>query len=266
MTLEWFRRIVRERLGYRSRPYRLASRLLTDGTTIAREGAGTFFILRKIRRSQASPRDAVPVRFRSLDHPILIRPGTCDLGAAVDNLVRLEYGRYPPRDAPRVLVDGGAYIGDTSAFFLSRYPGLTAWSLEPDATSFAAAVRNIAPYGTRAHVLQSALCAVSGQVCVSGTEIAARVGSGSGTTVPAITIEQLLEIIPEKFIDILKLDIEGAETEIFEHSPERWLPFVGMIIVETHGPESSRAMEGAMRNNGWSIRRYRNLYYCWPER
>lgn len=264
MTLEWLRTTMRGALGYRSWPYRVASRLLTDCTIIAREGLRTFVMLRKIRMSGTNEADAVPVHFRSLKYPILIRPGTCDLGAAIDNLVRFEYGRYPPRRTPLILVDGGAYIGDTSAFFLSRYPNLTAWSIEPDPTSFAAAARNLKPYGTRANLIQAALCARAGQVRVSGAEIAASVGSETGTEVPAITIEDLLQNIPRKFIDILKLDIEGAETAIFLDCPERWMPRVGMMIVETHGPDSCAAMEKAMRENSWSYRPYRNLYYCWP--
>ena len=48
-----------------------------------------------------------------------------------------------------------------------------------------------------------------------------------------------------EFIDILKLDIEGAELEVFETS-ESWIGKVGMLAVETHDrfrPGCSKAFE-----------------------
>lgn len=231
--------------------------------TIYREGFGMFRKLQSLGRS-SKPGAPVSLRFRSLKHPLLIRPGTSDVGAALDNIVRQEYGRYPPRQTPRVLVDAGAYIGDTSAFFLNRYPTLKCWSLEPNPTSFALAARNLAPYGDRANVMQVALSGESGKVWISGSEVGARIGSGEGTEVPAMTVADLLKLIPYKFIDILKLDIEGAEFDVFSRLPDQWLSSVGMIIIETHGPETSRIVKSRMAENGWSMRRYRNLYYCWP--
>jgi Methyltransferase FkbM domain len=35
-------------------------------------------------------------------------------------------------------------------------------------------------------------------------------------------------------IDILKLDIEGAEKKVFESGYEQWLPKVKVLIVELH--------------------------------
>ena len=35
-------------------------------------------------------------------------------------------------------------------------------------------------------------------------------------------------------VDILKIDIEGSEKEIFEQGFEEWLPFTKILIVETH--------------------------------
>jgi hypothetical protein len=35
-------------------------------------------------------------------------------------------------------------------------------------------------------------------------------------------------------LDVLKLDIEGSEKEVFEKNVEEWLPRTKMLIVEVH--------------------------------
>ena len=52
--------------------------------------------------------------------------------------------------------------------------------------------------------------------------------------VKAITIPALLRQLELNYIDILKLDIEGAERELFEGGTESWLGSVGQIIIELH--------------------------------
>jgi hypothetical protein len=53
-------------------------------------------------------------------------------------------------------------------------------------------------------------------------------------SIESITID---EIIAEKkwdYIDILKIDIEGAELNLFSSNYEKWLPKVKILFIETH--------------------------------
>jgi hypothetical protein len=84
--------------------------------------------------------------------------------------------------------------------------------------------------------------------------------------VETVTIPRLLERFPGGRVNILKMDIEGAEDEIFRDDPGIWLPNIDCIIVETHGPEITRNVHDALLRNGWTWKRYRNLYYCKPLR
>ena len=52
-------------------------------------------------------------------------------------------------------------------------------------------------------------------------------------TVKSVTIENLLHQFELEKIDILKVDIEGAEKEIFDHS-KNWIEKVDSIIIELH--------------------------------
>jgi hypothetical protein len=52
-------------------------------------------------------------------------------------------------------------------------------------------------------------------------------------SVPSVTIDTIMRDHNLDFIDILKLDIEGAEKEVLEFS-SNWIHKVGILIVELH--------------------------------
>ena len=47
-------------------------------------------------------------------------------------------------------------------------------------------------------------------------------------------MEELLDEAGIETLDLLKMDIEGAEFEVLTMAPERWLKRVRMIMVELH--------------------------------
>lgn len=61
--------------------------------------------------------------------------------------------------------------------------------------------------------------------------------------VNAISITSLLEKHHIQCVDILKLDIETSEKQVFMQNYEAWLPRVKMIIIEFH----DRIEEGCAR-------------------
>jgi FkbM family methyltransferase len=53
-------------------------------------------------------------------------------------------------------------------------------------------------------------------------------------SIPAFSITSIMQEQKWATIDLLKLDIEGSEKEVFEKNYESWLPHTKMIIVEVH--------------------------------
>jgi hypothetical protein len=56
-------------------------------------------------------------------------------------------------------------------------------------------------------------------------------------------------------IDILKIDIEGSEKEVFEHGSERWLNATNCVITELHDnlkPGTSKVFFTAMGRFNWN--------------
>ena len=257
--MELIRRFLRGRLGGRSVLYQYASRLYSRVAITYREGPLMAGILNRIARAPQGQMELV--KFKNLAHPFFLRPGTHDVATAINTFVRSEYGQINKNWQPKTLVDAGAYIGDTSAYFLSRFPELNVLALEPNPENFAVAKRNLAPYGSRVAVLPFALSSNEGSVHFSGGGTGGSI-SDDGITVTATSIPQILERIPGQRISLLKLDIEGAEETLFSTAPERWLTSVDRIIVELHGPRIIKSVLNVLAQHHWAVRPYRSVWYC----
>jgi hypothetical protein len=72
---------------------------------------------------------------------------------------------------------------------------------------------------------------------------------------------EVLRQSPSGTIDILKLDIEGAEYEILR-PPTPWLASVNCIVIELHGEAAHRDIPVWLSNAGFTVERHRSLLFC----
>lgn len=201
-------------------------------------------------------------RFRRLIHPFAYRLNESDKNVVMQNIVRGEcVGGSLPSSA-NFIVDGGGYIGDSAAVFLSLYPKATCMVFEPSSNAELAA-RNLSPYGSRA-VLKQAMLARD-----KGAFEMIEAGTGS-KTVPSFdgkgrfevwTMNEVLLVSPTGTIDILKLDIEGAEYQLLK-PPTPWLSSVRCLVLELHGEAAHRDIPGWLQASGFSVERHRSLLFC----
>lgn len=235
---------------------------MADSLAILRsDGFSTWRTLRGLRRHSYAARSATPVRMKQLRHPFYIRPGTVDFGAVVNNVCREEYGQVACNQAPAWMIDAGAYIGDTTAYFLSRYSSLRAVALEPNPETFEIARRNLDPYGERAILIQQGLFSSDGVQCFDGVDTGVAI-SATGHAVECTSISSIVERFHIDRIDILKMDIEGAEEAIFASNPEKWLSIVDMLIIEIHGRHLIPPIIEKLNKSGFSTSKYRSVWYC----
>lgn len=141
---------------------------------------------------------------------------------------------------PKLIIDGGANIGLTSAYFAYSYPKAEVLAVEPERSNFQLLVKNTSAFNNIMPI-QGALWNRNGTVQIKNAnveKVAFQVDestTGEETqTVQALTIDKLLEISGADAIDILKLDVEGAEVEIFGANYDNWLPKTKTIIIELH--------------------------------
>jgi FkbM family methyltransferase len=257
--VENLRKWVRDRVGYKSWAYRLASEVLNQVLIFSSVGPRMAVQLLRIRMKRQQ--EEVSIDFPMLQYPFLIRSKTTDLETVINNFIRREYGQLPRDFSPRVIVDAGAYIGDTSAYFLTKYPKAHVIALEPAPESFRLAARNLSPYGKRVTLRQAALGPTRGNARISGIGTGARI-SELGEDIAITTVADLLEGTQDGRIDLLKMDIEGAEREVLCTTAIEWLDRIDMIIVETHGDEIERDVLAVLDSHGWERWRHRNLWYC----
>lgn len=259
--MEFFRKIARRILGYNSWVYKRGSYLLNFLMTVYHEGINTWWTLSKLDQKKHFGELPCPIFMKKLLFPINIRPGTQDIGTILNNVVREEYGQLYLSNSPKWMIDAGAYIGDTAAYFLSKYKNLKTICLEPNPSNFEMAKLNLQPYGDRAILLKKGLYSTNRSQHFSGDQTGGSICS-SGFEVECITISKILEhyLIPR--IDILKMDIEGSEENIFSSKPENWLNKVGVLIVELHSPQIESLVLRILDDNGFTMNQYRSVWYC----
>lgn len=180
---------------------------------------------------------------------VWLRPGTSDLLVYRDVVVRDNYGGVRlPRNA--VVLDCGANIGLVTATLLSRHPEARALAIEPDPENFALCCRNLAAFGDRVTTLRAAIWNESGWMRLAGGGAgtwASRVEPGAGD-VEALTIESAVGRLGVETIDLLKLDIEGAEANILA-SDTSWLRTINCLMVELESDQARLAFNDVMRRH-----------------
>ena len=171
------------------------------------------------------------------NHKVHLRIDTSDFCAYRDVLI-FKTKSYDPNLAgfsPHTIVDAGAHIGITSILFALKYPMAKIIAVEPEDANFAALVRNTAPYKTITPI-HAALWREDGKVTLGASNAhpkgAFQVVDNGPQRVRAITMGTLMSETGIDSIDLLKVDIEGAEVEVFASCP--WIAKVRVIAIELH--------------------------------
>lgn len=178
------------------------------------------------------------VSLPGIKHPFRLRPQRADGISFREIFLRRLYDLSLPQTIqPKVIIDGGANIGMTSIFFANRYPNARIISVEPDENNFAVLVDNVRPYPQITPV-KSAIWHKKEQIHVVDKGYGDRgfmiEKNATGTVLEAMSLPDLLQTHGITQIDILKLDIEGSEKEVFSENYESWLPYTRCLIVELH--------------------------------
>ena len=129
------------------------------------------------------------------------------------------------------IVDAGANIGVETRRFAYFHPKATIVAIEPELKNFDMLLRNVRP----PHVtVRAGLWPRQAKLAVlpGDTPEGCSVIEDGRALCPAITVPQLLEETGWDEIDILKLDIEGAEFEVFSDGAEAWVGRVNCFIFE----------------------------------
>lgn len=141
---------------------------------------------------------------------------------------------------PGTIIDGGANVGYASILFAITYPQARIFAIEPEESNFEVLLRNVRFYRNiipihaalwhREEKLQ--IVDTSAEKWAFQTVKSAK--EGNSDIVNVLTVDSLIDLGKIDTVDIFKIDIEGAEKELFSSNYEKWLEKTNVIIIELH--------------------------------
>jgi FkbM family methyltransferase len=189
-------------------------------------------------RMHARPGSVVRMQLAGIKHPLWARAGTSDVETFEEVFLMRQYDLPFAGFEPTHILDLGANIGYASVYFAARWPQARILAVEPATGNLGLLEKNTRPWN-RITCLQAAVWSHPSWVQVANPKDAANAFRMSEAhdareeNIPAHTISQLIERQGCKQLDLLKMDVEGAEAEIFQNSTE-WLARVKVLIIELH--------------------------------
>lgn len=148
------------------------------------------------------------------------------------------------------IVEAGAYIGGETARFLIHYPDAEIVAVEPAERNYALLTDNFGKL-PNIRLIRGALWPVKANLklvpgnSASGHRVAET--EDPRDSVPAWSIRRIMDEMGWERIDILKMDIEGSEFEIFTRDFDDWIDKVNVIIFEVPDADRSRSTQAIYR-------------------
>ncbi len=179
----------------------------------------------------------VHIRLPEIKHPFEIRNVSSDKFIFYEIFINNGYLlKFNTR--VNVIVDAGANIGLFTIQMKALYPDAKIVAIEPDEENFKLLTKNLQQYQDIALEKAGVWFRDTqldihdkypiGKCALQTTE---NVSEGS---IKGVSINTLMKKYTLKRIDILKIDIETSEKELFMANYEEWLPRVKVIIIELH--------------------------------
>lgn len=180
------------------------------------------------------------IRNSNISEDIVLRYPSSDIWVYQQVFIHKEY-EFTTITSPKVIVDAGANVGYASIYFANLYPDAKIFAIEPENNNFEILCENIKNYKNIIPI-QGALWNENSEIniCDEGlgewgfmTFSSEQPQHIVKNMVQGYTIDFLIQKYNLEKIDILKIDIEGAEKEVFEDTT-KWINDVDSLIVELH--------------------------------
>ena len=171
----------------------------------------------------------VRISLPGIKYPITVGRNRGDRGALDQVMIQRNYDHPAIRELsdPKFIIDAGAHIGFASIFFANLFPSAKILAIEPDARNFRVLQENAAPYPniTTVHAAAWPRHATL-EVNHGEASWASTVHESPNGAIPGIPLSSLAAEV-----DILKIDVEGSEKEIFENNA---IPSCRVLLIECH--------------------------------
>lgn len=213
----------------------------------------------------------VTLELKGFHGELRFRPGTSDKEVIEQVFLTDEFSWLRRLDGVSTIVDCGANIGATAFLLLNAFPHARLVAVEPDPCNYEILSHNLEQFGGRATALRAAVWStdttlrlVRGEF-LDGREWTYQAKEHPDSSLEAVeakSLPTLLEELGVERIDLLKVDIEGGELDLFSNGPQAWLPRITNVSIELHGDACSNAFFGAMSRYDFELLRRGELTVC----
>ncbi|WP_312281234.1 FkbM family methyltransferase [Oscillibacter sp.] len=171
------------------------------------------------------------------ENDIFLRENTSDFDIYQQLLLKNEYGYFDVEGSVNTIVDLGANIGLASIYFAKKFPKAHIIAVEPDEENYKTLLMNIAPY-PQITPFYGAIFEKDQKVSIVdvgigtlGYQVQESLSTNAG--IVGMTMNTFFRTFQLEKIDILKMDIEGSERDLFKKD-YGWLSHVDFLIIELH--------------------------------
>lgn len=219
--------------------YQRLARRLGPHTAGRRDQATVhWFAIRLAVAKELTGQPAPRATFRLRSGPQMTIGDSSELIAMGEVFVKEEYRLELP-EPPRTVLDCGANVGFASAYFAARYPEATVYAVEADPSTFVT-LEQLSGQLANVRAVHRAVTGSDGPVTFHssarsmGSSMFARHNEGDTVVeVPGSSLATLLDELGIERVDLLKLDVEGAEFDLLE-AARPVLDRIGTIVAEIH--------------------------------
>lgn len=140
---------------------------------------------------------------------------------------------------PVNIIDAGANVGFASLFFKLKYPKSRIALVEIESENVKMIEKNLKGLNDikiyhKGLFNKIAFFKVEDPFHASNSFVIKEVSGNEAYDIESTTVDEIMAENNFQTVDILKIDIEGAEKDLFEKDYESWLPKVKIVMVETH--------------------------------
>lgn len=198
--------------------------------------------------------ERVKVILNGWQSPLVIRRKTSDMSVFNMTFIDEELKNELPK-GPCLIIDGGANVGFTTAYFARYCKEATIAAVEPSNSNLEMLRTNTATFDN-VHIFAGALWYTSQLLRIQNPDADAwsfrcvPANRDDPDTFQGITPTEIMDALGYEQCALLKLDIEGGERYLFENY-SKWLSRVDRILVEIHGQSAMDAVLSACPESDW---------------
>jgi FkbM family methyltransferase len=201
---------------------------------------------------------------------VYARYASSDLDVFEQIFVQQTYRCLLDVSKPKLILDCGANVGYSAVYFLNNFPAAHVVAIEPDSGNYSMCQKNLSAYGERVTLLRAGIWTHDAPLIVcrgqyrDGREWAVQVRECQKEETPDVNGRDIGTVLRQtafRAIDILKIDIEGAERTVFAGS-RTWLDQVRNIAIELHDPMCEKVFFTALTGYRYDLSRSGELTLC----